>query len=189
MKWLQLLMRAIFGDYLFYRIFSIELDELAEPEPCDFEMGPIRGIERLAESPYPSIQELAKFAGDDAVAFGAWVEGELVSVCWCWGGARGSTRDNDFWPLKDDEAKVVQLFTEKSFRCHGIGSRLIAFSAREMKKLGFRRLFARIWHSNRASVRALQKAGWRYIAFVTGVCPFGRKKPLRYIRRKRAGRE
>jgi RimJ/RimL family protein N-acetyltransferase len=55
-----------------------------------------------------------------------------------------------------------------------------------MSQKGYRRLYARIWHSNHPSIATFEKAGWAYIALVIEVFPLGLKSPWRLVRRRRA---
>ena len=48
-----------------------------------------------------------------------------------------------------------------------------------MRKRGFVRLYARIWHNNLPSIRAFIKAGWKYERFVLELEPFRIGKRLR----------
>ena len=66
----------------------------------------------------PSIQELASYKGGEAFGFEARVDGELAAACWFWAGERYKT--GNFWPLRDDEAKLVQIATAERFRGRGI---------------------------------------------------------------------
>jgi L-amino acid N-acyltransferase YncA len=66
-----------------------------------------------------------------------------------------------FWRLRSGEAKVLYLETVVSARGRGVAPTLLRYAAAEMRNSGYERLYARIWHSNHASVRAFEKAGWR----------------------------
>jgi L-amino acid N-acyltransferase YncA len=74
----------------------------------------------------------------------------------------------------------MEILTREAFRGRGYAPVLLQYAVREMKQNRFKSLYAWIWHSNIASVRAFEKAGWRYIAFVTEVLPFNAGKILRF---------
>ncbi len=48
---------------------------------------------------------------------------------------------------------------------------MIARSTDEMRQRGFRRMYARIWHSNDPSKHAFEAARWERVAFVLEVQP------------------
>jgi RimJ/RimL family protein N-acetyltransferase len=181
MGWLHSVARKIFGEYAFYVIYGAQPDKVAEVDRNACALGPIPNVGEIERSEDPALRALAQYSGDEALAFGAWLDGRLTAVCSFWFGARYATRN--FWPLRPHEAKLVQIVTSEAFRGRGIASKLIAYASREMGKLGFRRLYARIWHSNRASVSAFRKAGWEYTGLVVEIFPFGAKKPWRFVRR------
>jgi GNAT superfamily N-acetyltransferase len=126
------------------------------------------------------MKELAKFAGEGAYGFGARVNGELAAVCWYWVGDRYKARN--YWPLKPHEAKLVQITTLAPFRGRGIATQLIDYATMRMRQHGFVRFYARIWHSNKASIVAFTRAGWIHAATVCDIFPFGTKARWRYVR-------
>jgi L-amino acid N-acyltransferase YncA len=71
--------------------------------------------------------------------------------------------------LPERAAKLVQVTVQGSERGRGIGSELIARSTELVLQQDFDRLYARIWHSNKGSIRAFEKAGWRSVALALGV--------------------
>ena len=56
-----------------------------------------------------------------------------------------------------------------------------------MRERGFRRSYGKIWHSHHASIRANQKSGFREIALVVDLYPFGGTRRVRWVRRRAAG--
>jgi ribosomal protein S18 acetylase RimI-like enzyme len=171
---------VIFGDYKLCRVFSLGLDHYAEPPPSPWVMGPLQSAAPLLEADDPLLRSLARCAGQDAYGFGAWVGDQLAAVCWFWVAER--YKQVNFWPLGPQEAKLVEVATARRFRGRGIAVDLIRFASFRMKELGYRRLYAKVWHSNSASVSAFRKAGWEYIAFVIQLHPFGAKHPWRLVR-------
>src|SRR5690606_29173819 len=98
----------------------------------------------------------------------------IVGLCVYWFGERYKQRN--FWPLKDDEAKLVEVITLPEMRGRGLASCLIDHSGDEMFRLGFRRLLARVWHSNTPSLRAFANAGWLPQTTVIDIFPLGRAR-------------
>lgn len=75
--------------------------------------------------------------------------------------------------LQPDEAKLIDVITAAEERGKGFAPLLIRDATAFMKTLGYERIYARIWHSNHASQRAFEKAGWRR----TGTVLFLRGSP------------
>lgn len=182
MRFISGVVNKLVKKYDLYKIYAIkpEIDTVVNIPQYIFKQ--VKELKAIDGSKYQAIRELNKYKGEEAFAFGIWKEKELVSVCWYWAGKRYKKRN--FWPLKEHEAKLVMIVTAPEFRGLGLASLLIQYSANEMRKLGYQTLYARIWHSNNASVSAFKKAGWKYIAFVIRIFfPFI-KKPLRITIRK-----
>lgn len=144
--------RGVLPPFTLFRIYAAEPVRLSPPEP------------------HPGFCELtpedcdSAYAGPGAHGFAIRLDGRLASHCWFWHGER--YRSRNYWPLAEDEAKLIGLATEPAFRGQGLAPRLVALASAEMGRRGFRRLYARIWHSNTASRRAFAKAGWRQHALV-----------------------
>jgi ribosomal protein S18 acetylase RimI-like enzyme len=182
-RMLRALARAALGDYGLYRIYSVDLARAPEPSPSTWAMAPVGDPEEFSRSAEPSLRALAMYAGDGACAFGTWIDGRLVAGCWFWAGEL--YRRRNFWPLSPGEAKLIQVTTAEEFRGHGIASALISFAAAQMKSRGYKRLFARVWHSHTASLAAFRRAGWTEEAFVAEVFPFRSRRGFRLVRRRK----
>lgn len=117
---------------------------------------------------------------DGMSCFGLWKDNDLVSVCWMWD-EQVYRRRRNFWPLKKDEAKLVRMFTSNKFRGQGFAGKLVKFSCNAMFDKGIRKIFARIWHSNLASRKSLEKIGWEKVAFVLELKMHFVKKPFRFV--------
>jgi GNAT superfamily N-acetyltransferase len=160
--------------YSIYRSPSV-IHEPAEQEDVRFTT--VNDQQVILNAPSATVRGLAGFGGDEAVAFGAWSDGLLVSLCWFWWGERYRL-SRTVWPLDGRAAKLVQISTDESFRGQGIAPRLIQYAAYKLQQQGMGPLYARIWHSNKPSIRAFRKAGWTPAAFV-GRLAFS---PARYNR-------
>jgi GNAT superfamily N-acetyltransferase len=141
------------GDYAPYRIYTVDL----VPAPPTIPSEP--GIEMR------TIEE-----GPDTLGFAAFVDSARACACWIWYGER-YRRERNFWPLGAKEAKLVQIETDPEFRGRGLAVKLLHHAGAEMRRRGFERMYARIWHSNVPSMRAFEKAGWTYEKFVLEVDP------------------
>ena len=178
-------LRQLFGDYCYFKIFAydLEVQHLACPDlqqPYGFAEIDEEDILRADEE---LIREQASYAGAEAWGFGIYRDDRLVCVQWLWYGERYKTRN--FWPLQEDEAKSVQLVTVPSEQGKGLATKLKQFSARRLREHGFTHLYSRIWWNNYASIRVSEKAGWRHIATVIELYPFGKSRPWRLVQRKR----
>lgn len=183
MSVLKRIAHALLGDYALYRIYALELNKKISYETSLLQFTPIESSIVLAESDSEAIRNLVAYDQREfAFGFGARVKDILVAACWFWAGR--TYRKRNFWPLKEDEAKLVQISTHENFRGRGYAPLLLAYAAEAMRLKGYTKLFARVWHSNRASVSAFEKAHWKYIAFVAEVYPLGKKKALRLRWRK-----
>lgn len=67
------------------------------------------------------------------------------------------------WPLRAGEVALMDVVTEASARGGGLAVRLLEQTAAQYLRSGTKRLIAFIWWSNRPSVRAFRKSGWRRI--------------------------
>lgn len=161
---LRKIVRAVVGDYHFFKIYRCDLTD-AEGAP---ESGCI-----MTRTPEPD----GTGSGNPVEAFNFAYEEEGKQLCncgiWCGDYYR---RKRNFWPLQPGEAKLVFLETDPEARGRGLAPKLIRFAMSEMHKRGFTRLYARIWHSNKPSLRALGKAGWQYHALVVEFDLFGRRR-------------
>ena len=174
------LARTLCGEYAIYRICTCSATD------ARFPVAPLQGLAfvavdaaRVESSADEIIREQTWYHGEGSRAYACLEGAKIVALCFFWHGERYHTRN--FWPLKEQEAMLVQIVTLPEMRSRGIARALIAHAARDMLARGFHRLYARIWHSNMASLRAFEGAGWRLVASVIEIHPFGRKKPLRIV--------
>ena len=183
MSVLKKIAHALLGDYALYRIYASELNSQISYETPLLQFAQLESTAPLAESDSEAIRNLvAYYERELAFGFVARLKDTLVAACWFWAGS--TYRKRNFWPLKEDEAKLVQISTHENFRGKGYAPLLLAYAAEAMRLQGYTKLFARVWHSNHASISAFEKAHWKYIAFVAEVYPLGKKKALRLSWRK-----
>lgn len=167
------LARALLGDYGIYYVYC------AGNAPSIVARTTVRaiGAAEVAAARDQLIAAQAGYAGEGARAFAVCEHGTPLAVCIYWFGER--YRSRGFWPLADDEAKLVQIVTAPGARGRGLASTLIAASAAAMRDQGWSQLYARVWHSNSPSCRAFEKAGWRRVALVVEVNPLRLARPWR----------
>ncbi len=163
------------GDYRFNRIYR------NERAPANLSL-PAGTACSVFKSPSPdmaddSLLNRISYAGEDSYGFGLFLEGQPAAICWFWGHVR--FRDPLLWSLSEGEAIMVDLLTAPQFRGRGLATLLIRYAAIEMRRLGMQNLYTWVWHSHHSSYRAFERAGWRQIAWVLEVHPFGKRQPLR----------
>lgn len=176
--------RRLLGDYSIYRIYRKSASgerEAAEVTDSDFTLGPV-GRDAIEASADALIREQGFYCGEGAHAFACRRDARIVGLCFFWHGERYRMRN--FWPLADNEAKLVQIVTLPEARGQGVAARLLEHGAREMARHGFTTLFARIWHSNQPSIAAFERAGWIHIATVIETRPLGRRESWRMTLRR-----
>jgi RimJ/RimL family protein N-acetyltransferase len=168
----------LIGEYSPYFIYRWTADRAADVVSWEtgFDVCPVEGAQLAASDAL--MQEQTGYLGKESLAFGCFVDGQLAGVCFYWFGERYKARG--FWPLAQGEAKLVHIIVSPAMRGRGVAPVLIQASARAMVDAGFSSLYARIWHSNGPSLRAIEKAGWLRTAFVLEINPFRAKKPKRF---------
>ncbi|MCK9686085.1 GNAT family N-acetyltransferase [Scleromatobacter humisilvae] len=181
--------RALLGDYAIYFVYRLDKDAAPAPAPPGHGKFSFEFVDEASAraSVDPLIQSQIEYVGAGAWAFACRDGARVVGLCFYWAGDR--YRRRNFWPLADDEAKLVQLVTLPEMRGRGIAGDLIGWSSRAMFDQGFRQLFARIWHSNKPSWRAFERAHWKRAALVVEISPLKRARPVRIrIGRRPSGR-
>lgn len=178
-KFAKMLARALLGDYAIYRIYSQATQHNAADRSKISPGLRCASIDQqsIEASADPIIRDQAGYAGSGAVAYACFDGERIVGLCFYWFGERYLQRN--FWPLADGEAKLVQIITQPDMRGRGIARALIACSAASMQEKNFRRLYARIWHSNTPSLLAFERAGWARIATVIEINPLRRTRSMR----------
>lgn len=143
---------------------------------------PITRPEDFQTAEDQTVSGLVEYWGPDADAFGAWKDNELIAACWFWYGER-YRKQRRVWPLRDGEAKLIQINVARGDQRCGVATTLIQYGSARMFAKGFHKLYAKVWHSNLASIRAFEKAGWKYEAFLIDVKPRLIKRHLRWVLR------
>ena len=173
------LARMLLGEYSAYYIYSQSNEDASpfnEAASTAFNVGLVNESV-INSSPEALIREQAGYAGPGSYAYACFDGDRIVGICFYWFGNRNLKRN--FWPLKDGEAKLVQIITLPEERGRGVATLLIALSYRDMMQKGFRRAYARIWHSNSPSLRAFERTGWRRVALIIEINPLRRSRPIR----------
>lgn len=172
---LKLAASFVLGRYRVNRIYQPALPGGAAPLPQGMTLCAL-GEAPPATVADPTLLERFSYAGHDAYGYGLMVNGDLAAICWFWGHRRFD--DPLLWVLRDTEAILVDLVTAPGYRGQGLAPALIQHASADMRQKGFG-LYTWMWHTHRASARAFDKAGWRQIAWVLEIRPFGLGRPMR----------
>lgn len=190
--------RAALGSYELYRIFvsttasprgggdaprartSARANAVDSSAAAPIVVGELGGVGMLVSATAPELRALAAYGGRGARVFVACVGGELAGAACYWDAERYRARG--FWPLRDGELKLVQITVAEAYRGRGVASGLIRASAAALHAAGAARLFARVWHSHRASRTAFERGGWRPHGWALGLRIAGRRRVWRWRR-------
>jgi GNAT superfamily N-acetyltransferase len=113
-----------------------------------------------------------------AIGLAAWNDAKLAGVCWLWPGSLLSERNVGF--QNSDSAELIQITVASWCRRMGIGQALIKHATSQLHEMGYQRLYAQIWWSNRASVHAFQSCGWNHVAWFLQFYPRLLPRPWRF---------
>jgi RimJ/RimL family protein N-acetyltransferase len=174
------LAKLLLGDYAVYYIYACTpgQGEKFASIASGMRFAPVDKAQ-VEASKDPLIADHAGYHGSETHGYACFRGAEIVGLCYFWHGAR--YRERNFWPLEDDEAKLVQISVVPKVRGRAVATNLIACASEDMFQKGFRCLYARIWHSNTPSRRAFQRAGWIRVATVIQVRPVPWIPPLRVV--------
>ena len=178
-KLVKTLARTLLGEYSAYYIYSSAPLAKQLVRSGDISALTVALVDKdtIASSKDPLIREQAVYACLGSYAYACFNQDRIVGVCFYWFGDR--YRQRNFWPLADGEAKLVQIISLPDMRGRGVATMLIERSYHDMAEKGFKKAYARIWHSNTPSVRAFERTGWKRISLVIEVNPFRRSRPVR----------
>ena len=174
------LLRGAFGEYEPYLVFRLDgpLARHAASGPSDGIRFGAESAERIGRDPAPSLREQASYGGDGSLLFVASEGEHILATLWCWYGERYARRG--FIALGDKEVKIVHVYTMPAARGRGVGSRLLCHACAELLSGRFRSVLARVWVTNRPSVRMFVGAGFRPAQLVIVVRPWPLRRPLRF---------
>ena len=166
---------ALLGEYSAYFIY-----QSPRSQPGAVAQFIVRAVEpaELQRSEVGLVRDQAGYMGEEALGFACVEGGRILGLCFYWYGDR--YRQRNFWPLAPGQAKLVQIITLPEARGRGVATELIRLSMASVTAAGFTRAYARVWHSNTASYRAFERAGWQRIALVAEVHPLRLAKLWRF---------
>lgn len=170
-----MLVRSTLGEYRINRIVAApgQVDGAVDAAVMDETPQHIAQIAQSAS---------AKFAGTalygEAGLPGLVLVDEGRPVCAAHFADRDEYDRDSTWPLPANGIALIDIATDEAARGHGFAPRVIAEASRRYGAEG-RPLIAFIWWSNRPSLNAFRKAGWRIIGTSIEFYLFGRWRGLR----------
>jgi ribosomal protein S18 acetylase RimI-like enzyme len=179
------LVKRIVGEYDCWHIFSISTDDCRTID--HIAVGPLTDLGIFERADLDPELKRANWNAPGARGFVVAIDGEIVGVCWYWTGKKMAERN--VGTLRPDEAELLQITIAERHRGRHLGRSLIAETALCMKQSGFKRLYAQIWHSNRASKGAFQAAGWSRVGRYYRIAPAWSPRPIEVRRRTSLGRQ
>jgi RimJ/RimL family protein N-acetyltransferase len=181
---LHAILRFLAGDYQLWRIYSIAASQCREPD-TRFDIRPIEDLSIFTRPDLEVPLRRANWYKPGAMGFAAWRDDNLDGVCWFWPGHLLTERNIGQQP--DDCAELIQITVSTEQRGKGTGPALINFAGRRLHEAGYRRLYAQIWLTNRPSIRAFEKAGWKQVGWFIEFQPFflSKKIAMRWAFRER----
>lgn len=69
-------------------------------------------------------------------------------------------KKRNFIKLLEGEAKIISVETDEHYRGRGYAAKLLYACEGFAVSKGISHLYARIWHSNKSSIKAFEKSGW-----------------------------
>lgn len=169
-RWGQWIGKHLFSSYELYWIYESGGAQTVLPLPAQLTVSLLSDADRLSGAPDRSVASVASYFVEDSRVYFVSDGSKPIAACAFWWGPSFAARRKT-WKLRPYEAKLVQINTDPAYRGLGIAPALICQATLRMQEIGFTKVYARIWHSNRASLRSFQKAGWTRKAFVVRLCP------------------
>jgi ribosomal protein S18 acetylase RimI-like enzyme len=178
MSVLQRMMSPVVRDFWIGRTYLHRVDQgpakLSRDEPLGVEMRLLTAddIPRLSRSSDPSMRHRFRAARPGVRGFAAWIHDVPVAIC-SFAFGDEYRKSEGFYDLASSEAELADVYTASECRGRGIATALIRFSTERMHDHGFETLFAKVWHSNASSSRAILSAGWIQSCFFIRLYPRG----------------
>jgi hypothetical protein len=173
----RLLMALLFRKYDLWRIYSIDLP----CAPADISQVTIRPIDDLTIFDAPGLEDelrRAEWHRPGAIGIAAWSDAKLAGVCWLWPGPLLGERNVGL--QNSDSAELIQITVASWCRRMGVGQTLIKHATSQLHALGYKRLYAQIWWTNKASFHAFQSCGWKHVAWFLEFHPRLIPRPWRF---------
>ena len=113
--------KVVLGNYSAYFIYrSPPADSISEQIVSQNAKVRRVSLDELANCEHASIRDEVHYAGSQSDAFAFIENGSILGLCFYWHGDRYKQRN--FWPLQDNEAKLVQIMTLPAARGRGAAS-------------------------------------------------------------------
>lgn len=170
--------RLLLGDYTLYAVVARVGAPASPALPAGWSLQPIdaTALSVINAHPDPIVRRAAGFEKRGADGFALW-EGDQLLAALHFHDHRICIADD--WPVADGEAMLVNVVTLPEQRGRGAAPLLIAAATHALGYRGIRRFLATVWWTNRASLRAFSKAGWRVVGLSATARPLRQALRLR----------
>ncbi len=181
-KLIKWMLRLLFRDYQFNRIYTLDLPSADTAMPGMLVGGAIarrmESRDEFALSADERIRQHAWYLDQHAHVYGVFEGAALACVCAFW--VAGHPRMPGRFPaLQEHEAVMVDLLTAPECRGKGYALAITRFAEQDLLSRGYHRLWTWVWHNNIPSIRVFAKAGWIYAYFLVEIQLHGMKTYLR----------
>nr|WP_231378047.1 GNAT family N-acetyltransferase [Thioalkalivibrio sp. ALE12] len=175
---LKIILHATFGEYQYWKVYAVDLPYPRPSVPSNVEVRVLNreDLEGISEDGLCA----ENYLGEEALGYGLFLKGRLAAVQAVWWGSRYMReRAGRSWRLSPGAAKTTSLYVLEEYRKMGYATLLKKYVLAELSGRGFRRVYARIWHSHRNSIRVSRKVGMRLVGVYVELCPQGKRLEFR----------
>lgn len=169
---LKKVLAVLLGDYEIYWVYRKDIPSSV----VDTKLSAGVSFKTLSEDDLLNksglFEQQKNYLGEQAIGYGLYADGQLVSACFYWFAERYKQRG--FICLPNNAAKLVQIVTAPQQQGKGYAAMLLSQSAVAMQRQGFKQLYARVWHNNHASNAIFKKNQWQRLYLRIRVFPLGR---------------
>lgn len=183
-KLIKWILHILFKDCQFNRIYFIDLptsNSQTSTQISNIEtISLVESHEQFALSPDQRIRDHAWYFNNKfAYVYGVYIGNELVCVCSFWISGHPNM-PHEFSKLTRNGAVMVDLLTASNYRGRGYALAITRFAENDLFLKGYKKLWTWVWHSNTASIRVFDKAGWNYSYLLLEFQLYGMKDYLRF---------
>lgn len=176
---LKRILHAVLGNYQYWKVYAISLPVPAPELPPGVTIVWLTDA-LLARIPPDAPVHAEDYLGEEALGFALLVNGEMAAIQGVWWGDRYlRERKGRSWRLPPGTVKTHGLYTVEKFRGRGLASLLKQYTNHELSNCEFNRVYCRIWHSHKGSIRVSRNAGMKLVGAYIEICPFGKRMAVR----------
>lgn len=156
-------------DYQINRVYHIDLHEESKQTstPATLNFALIGDQAELDMALDARVRDHAWYGDekDNSLGFRLSDGEHIVCTAWYWR-KQHSRLPRRFASIDDNELVLADLITADGMRGRGYAGLLMNYADGQLYRKGHTRLWTWIWHSNKPSIIAFEKAGWSYDYFL-----------------------